>query len=143
MESYEISTDVERLDLDALHGALRRMYWSEEIPRGLLATAIANSLNFAAYAHTGELVAYARVITDKATFAYLCDVFVLEAHRGQGISKRLMEAVMAHPELQGLRRFTLVTRDAHGLYEKFGFGRPSNPEGMMEIARPGLYKRPV
>ena len=143
MEGYEISTDAARLDLDALHAALRRMYWCEGIPRELLAKAIENSINFGVYTATNELVGFARVITDKATFAYLCDVYVLENHRGRGLSKRLMEAVTAHPELQGLRRFLLVTRDAHGLYEQFGFTRPANPDGIMEIARPGLYKRPV
>ena len=143
MEGYEISTDAARLDLDALHGALRRMYWCEGIPRELLAKAIENSINFGVYTATNELVAFARIITDRATFAYLGDVYVLENHRGRGLSKRLMEAVTAHPELQGLRRFLLVTRDAHGLYEQFGFTRPANPDGIMEIARPGLYKRPV
>ena len=143
MEGYEISTDAARLDLDALHAALRRMYWCEGIPRELLAKAIENSINFGVYTATNELVAFARIITDRATFAYLGDVYVLENHRGRGLSKRLMEAVTAHPELQGLRRFLLVTRDAHGLYEQFGFTRPANPDGIMEIARPGLYKRPV
>ena len=143
MEGYEISTDAARLDLDALHAALRRMYWCEGIPRELLAKAIENSINFGVYTATNELVAFARIITDRATFAYLGDVYVLENHRGRGLSKRLMEAVTAHPELQGLRRFLLVTRDAHGLNEQFGFTRPANPDGIMEIARPGLYKRPV
>ncbi|MBI2684961.1 MAG: GNAT family N-acetyltransferase [Acidobacteria bacterium] len=143
MKDYEISFEDSRLDIEAIHAALRRMYWCEDIPRDTLAKAIANSLNFAAYTQGGALVAFARVVTDKSTFAYLCDVYVLEEHRGRGLSKRLMESVMTHPDLQGLRRFFLVTRDAHGLYEQFGFARATHPDRAMEIVRPGLYKRPV
>ena len=141
--NFEISSDPARLDRAAIHAALSRMYWCEDIPRDTLDPAIDNSLPFAAYTAAGEQVSFARVITDKATFAYLCDVYVLESHRGHGLSKRLMEAVTAHPELQGLRRFSLVTRDAHGLYEQFGFTPIAAPQGHMEILCPGLYMRPV
>jgi len=143
MEGYEISTDTVRLDLQALHAALRRMYWCEDIPRELLAKAIENSINFAVYTAANELVGFARVITDRATFAYLCDVYVLENHRGRGLSRRLMEAVTGHPELQGLRRFLLMTHAAHGRYEQFGFTRPAKPDRIMKIARPGIYERPL
>jgi GNAT superfamily N-acetyltransferase len=91
--------------------------------------------------HGRDQVGFARVVTDRATYAYLCDVYILESHRGKGLSKRLIEAVMAHPDLQGLRRFQLVTRDANGLYQRFGFRAPEHPERHMEIFRHGLYVR--
>ena len=99
---------------------------------------IAHSLCFGGYVEAGQ-VAFARVISDYATFANLVDVFVLPAHRGRGYSKRLVEAVMAHPDLQGLRRFTLATGDAHGLYGRFGFAAPSRPETLMEKYVPDIY----
>lgn len=100
---------------------------------------IAGSLCVGVYHATAGQVAFARVVTDRATFAYLCDVYVLEGHRGHGLSKWMMEAITAHPELQGLRRWVLVTKDAHELYRAFGFTEPAFPERYMEIARPGLY----
>ena len=132
MNTYDISTDPSRLQLDAIHAYLVRSYWSPGIPRDVVARAIANSLCFGI--HLGERqVGFARVITDKASFAYLADVYVLEEHRGQGLSKRLMAEILAHPELQGLRRFLLATADAHGLYAQFDFKPLARPQNMMEL----------
>lgn len=136
---YEISTDPARLDLEAIHAYLTHSYWAEGISRELVARSLAGSLAFGLYAGARQ-IGLARVITDRATFAYLCDVYVLEEFRGQGLGRWLMETVVAHPELQGLRRFTLVTRDAHGLYASLGFGPLARPEGYMEISRPGMYR---
>lgn len=133
-----ISTDPARLDLDVIHGFLSRAYWSEGIPRALVERAVKNSLCFGAYVQE-RLVGFARVISDYATYAYVADVFVLEPHRGRGLSKRLMEAILAHPDLQGLRRWGLVTHDAHGLYRRFGFAPIAHPDRHMEIHRTGLY----
>lgn len=134
-----ISTDAARLDLDVIHGFLSRAYWSEAIPREIVERAMRNSLCFGAYCE-GRQVGFARVVSDFATYAYIGDVFVLPSHRGRGFSKRLVEAILSHPELQGLRRWSLVTHDAHGLYRQFGFTSLAHPERYMEIARPGLYQ---
>ncbi|HXN87641.1 MAG TPA: GNAT family N-acetyltransferase [Candidatus Binataceae bacterium] len=140
VDGFLISTDTTRLDLGVIHRFLStQSYWAEGIPRELVARAITNSLCFGIY-RDAKQVGFARVVTDYATYAYLADVFVVEPHRGRGLSKALMEAVMAHPHLQGLRRFTLGTLDAHGLYRKFGFATPSNPERWMERADPDIYK---
>jgi len=139
-DNFCISTDPARLDVDAMHGFLSRAYWSEGIPRETIARAIQNSLCFGLYDGSRQ-IGLARVITDKATFAYLCDVYVLEDYQGNGLGTWLMTVVFSHPELQNLRRFSLVTRDAHGLYEKFGFQRVAEPGRHMEIARPGIYRR--
>jgi GNAT superfamily N-acetyltransferase len=136
---YSISTDPERLNLDAIHAYLVRSYWSEGIPRKTVERAVANSLCFAVL-HGKAQVGFARVVTDKATFAYLCDVYILEEHRGKGMGKWLMECVMRHPALQGLRRFSLATRDAHGLYRDFGFRGLDNPDTAMEILRADIYR---
>src|SRR6201989_21918 len=132
VNTYDIGPDPSRLQLDAVHAYLTRSYWSPGVPREVVARAAANSLCFGIYLGDAQ-VGYARVVTDKATFAYLADVYVLEAHRGQGLSKRLVETIQAHPELQGLRRFLLATRDAHGLYAQFGFASLSAPDRLMEI----------
>ena len=137
-DDYEISTDRARLDIDAIHAYLARSYWSPGIPREVVARAIDHSICFGVY-RGAEQVGFARVITDEATFAYLADVYVLEAHRGLGLSKRLMAVVVAHPALQRIRRFMLVTRDAHGLYRQFGFVDTPKPEMLMEIVRRDLY----
>jgi len=129
----EISTDAARLDLDAIHAYLSTSYWAAGRSRELVAKSVANSLCFGVYDGARQ-VGLARVVTDRATFAYLCDVYVLESHRGRGIGKQLMRAVVAHPDLQGLRRFQLVTRDAHTLYEPFGFTPLAQPERHMERA---------
>jgi len=135
---YRISTDVGAMDVDAIHAYLSRSYWSPGIPKDVVARAIGGSLCFGLFREERQ-VGFARVVTDRAAFAYLCDVYVLEDHRGRGLATWLMEAVLAHPHLQGLRRFLLATRDAHGLYEKFGFVPLARPEIFMEINRPGLY----
>lgn len=134
-----ISTDPAKLDLDVIHGFLSRAYWCEGIPRETLERAIRNSLCFGAYAE-GRQVGFARVISDRATFGYLADVFVVETHRGRGLSEWMMEVIIAHPELKGLRRWTLGTRDAHGLYSKYGFAPPKFPDRLMEIYDPDIYK---
>lgn len=138
MPAYEISTDPARLDVDAIHAFLTQSYWSPGIPRATVARAIANSLCFGVFSQ-GQQVGFARVITDRTTFAYLCDVYVLEAHRGHGLAQQLMEHVMQHPDLQGLRRMMLATLDAHGLYAKYGFTALSAPERIMEVVRPNVY----
>ena len=138
---FEISTDPSRLDLEVIHGFLRTSYWAEGRSRAVVERAIANSLCFGVYeSATGAQVGFARVVTDHATFAYLCDVYVLESHRGQGLGKWLIECVMAHPQLQGLRRFSLATRDAHELYAQFGFQPLAKPEAHMERHKPDIYK---
>jgi GNAT superfamily N-acetyltransferase len=136
---YRISSVTSEMDVDAVHAYLSRSYWAEAIPRSVVARAIEGSLCFGLFRGHAQ-VGFARVVTDRATFAYLCDVYLLEEHRGRGLAKWLMAAVMAHPDLQGLRRFLLGTRDAHGLYEKLGFSPLARPEIFMEINRPGLYK---
>jgi GNAT superfamily N-acetyltransferase len=126
------------MDLDAIHAYLTRSYWSEGISKELISRAMAGSLCFGLLEGSRQ-VGFARVITDRATYAYLCDVYVLEEYQGRGLGTWLMRELMTHPDLQGLRRFGLVTRDAHRLYEKLGFTALANPPGHMEIARPGMY----
>ncbi|MGA9885901.1 MAG: GNAT family N-acetyltransferase, partial [Candidatus Acidiferrales bacterium] len=125
-EEYRISTDPAQFDLDAIHAYLVRAYWSQGIPRKTVERAVANSLCFAVL-HGKAQIGFARVVTDSATFAYLCDVYLLEEHRGKGLGKWLMECVMGHPGLQGLRRFSLATRDAHGLYANLVFAASAIP----------------
>ena len=139
-EGYAVSCDPALLDLEAIHGFLSQTYWAKAIPKALVEKSIRNSLCWGAY-HHGTQVGLARIITDKATFAYLCDVFVAEEHRGKGLSKALVAAIAAHPDLQGLRRWMLVTIDAHGLYEQFGFQTVAQPERHMEISHHGMYER--
>lgn len=134
-----VSTNPTLLHLDTIHAFLATTYWAEGIPKETVAKALRNSLVFGVYEGPHQ-IGMARVITDLTTFGYLADVFVVERQRGRGVSKWLMECVMAHPSLQGFRRWMLVTRDAHGLYEKHGFRVVEHPERWMEIARPGLYK---
>ncbi len=138
---YVATTDRARMDVEAIHAYLSRAYWSEEIPRATVERAVENSLCFAVL-HGGKLVGFARVVTDSATYAYLCDVYVLEEHRGKGLGKWLMECVMGHPQLQGLRRFSLATRDAHELYRQFGFRELGNPSTAMEILKADIYRKP-
>lgn len=141
MSALQITTDKDRLDVELIHRFLAtEAYWSCGIPRATVERAIAGSLCFGGYLE-GRQVAFARVVTDGATFGYLADVFVLPEHRGQGHSKALMAAVMAHPQLQGLRRFSLATGDAHGLYEAFGFAAPARPQTLMEKLDPDVYTR--
>jgi len=136
---YEITADKLRLDVATIHAYLTQSYWSPGVPRTVVERAIEGSLCFGVF-HHGKQVGFARAVTDKATFAYLADVFILEPHRGKGLSKQLMEFVFAHPDLQGLRRFMLATKDAHGLYKQFGFMELSNPVRFMELHRPHVYE---
>jgi len=138
---YEVSTDPSRLDVAAMHAYLSRAYWSREIPYATVERAARNSPCFGLYEKSsGKQVGLTRVITDHATFAYLCDVYVLEEHRGRGLGKLLMRTVMAHPALTGARRAMLGTRDAHGLYRKFGFAAPPDDRVLMQILRPDIYR---
>lgn len=136
--AFAISTDRARLDRGAIHAFLSSAYWARGIPREVVDRSIENSLCFGVY-EARQLVGFARVISDLSTFAYLADVFVLESHRGRGLSKWLMEVIRGHPDLQGLRRWTLATRDAHGLYEQFGFRPLANPDRLMEIVDVDIY----
>jgi len=138
----EISTDTSRLDVPAIHAFLTQSYWSLGIPRATVERAVGNSVCVGAYLD-GAQIGFARVITDTATFAYVADVYVLEAHRGKGISFRMMSALTALPELQGLRRMMLATRDAHGLYAKFGFKPLAAPDRFMECHAPNVYQPAV
>jgi GNAT superfamily N-acetyltransferase len=138
---YLISDDPGRLDVDAMHAYLTRSYWAEGISRDVVARAAANSLCLGIYAPAGEQVGLLRVISDYTTFAYLCDVYVLEPHRGRGLAKAAMRAFASHPRLQNLRRHQLVTNDAHGLYEPFGFKVVAQPERHMERRDPDVYRR--
>ncbi len=138
---YFISEDVSRLNLDWIHYALSHSYWAEAIPKATVEKSIQHAMCFGVYTEAGEQIGFARVITDKATFAYLCDVIVAEQMQGQGIGKALMTHIFAHADLQGLRRFTLATRDAHGLYEQYGFTVVKDPSRLMEIVHRDLYVR--
>ena len=133
---YEISTERSRLNIDLIHDFLSNdSYWATGRSREVVARSIENSLTFGIYKGTDQ-VGFARIVTDYATFAWVADVFVLPEHRGHGLSKWLMEVIISHPELQGFRRWVLSTKDAHGLYERFGFMKLHRPERWME--RPDL-----
>lgn len=136
---YIFTTDASRFDIAAIHAFLSRSYWSPGIPLEIVERTIQNSLCFGVL-RGDEQVGFARVITDKTTFAYLADVYILEPHRGKGLSKRLLEMVLSHAELQSLRRFMLVTQDAHSLYSRFGFQELAHPERMMERVNPKVYE---
>lgn len=135
----------EWLDVGVIHGFLSRSYWAGGIPVEVVGRSMEHSICFGVYIERDDSsrvqVGFARVITDRATFAYLADVFVLEEHRGRGLSALLMRAIMSHPDLQNLRRFMLITRDAHGLYAKFGFGQAASPDRIMERTDPEIYRR--
>jgi GNAT superfamily N-acetyltransferase len=138
-EAFHVSTEKNDLDVGFVHRFLsEQTYWARGIPRDVVERSIANSLCFGGFLG-GRQVAFARVISDYATFANLVDVFVLPELRGRGYSKALMETVLAHPQLQGLRRFMLATSDAHGLYARFGFTAPANPQTLMERYVPDIY----
>jgi aspartate racemase len=135
-----VDTDPERLDLALIHGFLAASYWARGIPFEVVRRSLRGSLCFGLYEGERQ-VGFARVVSDRATFAYLADVFVLDSHRGRGLSRLLMDAVVAHPELQGLRRWMLATRDAHGLYERYGFAPLAKPETFMQLHDPEVYAR--
>ena len=136
--NYEISTDPTRVDAGLVHEFLANSYWAKGIPLETVRLSIENSISFGVY-HGPQQVGFARVISDCATFAYLADVFILPSHRGHGLSKWLMECIIGHPDLQGLRRWILATGDAHGLYQQYGFSTLKAPERWMEIHRPDVY----
>lgn len=138
--AFTLSTDQARLDVDVVHGYLARSYWAGAIPREVVERSIDGSMCFGLYEGAAQ-VGFTRVVTDCATFAWVCDVFVLESHRGRGLSKWMIECVRATPELQGLRRWLLATRDAHELYRRFGFEALAAPQRWMEIADPDVYRR--
>ena len=139
---FLISTDRARLDLNVIYGFLTNCYWSKGIPQEVVARSIEHSLCSGIYDGGGAQAGFARVVSDYATVAYLGDVFVLESYRGLGLSKWLMECIMQHPALQNLRRWILLTRDAHGLYSQFGFTTVKTPERYMELHRPNIYEAP-
>lgn len=137
---FSVSCDPARQDLDVIHGFLTKTYWAKGIPKETVRKSIEGSLCFALL-HNDEQIGFARVITDRATIAYLGDVFVLESYRGRGLAKWLMECVSSHPDLQGLRRWMLATSDAHGLYQQFGFKALGKPHVFMERHDPDVYTR--
>ena len=136
---YIITTDKSKMDVAAIHEFLSKYSgWSNNIPFESVKTAIDNSLNFGLF-HYNRQIGFARVISDFATIAYLGDIYVLEHYRGQGLSKKLMDCVMTHPYLQGMRRWILLTSTANWLYEKYGFTAPAKPEVYMEKYNPNVY----
>ncbi len=140
ISGYKVSSETDDMDIAVIHGYISRSYWAKNIPLITMENAIKNSLCFGVFTDSGNQVAFARMVTDSATFAYLADVFVLDKHRGKGISKLLMKNIIEHPNLQGIRRMVLATSDAHGLYNKFGFKALSSPESFMELHRPDVYE---
>jgi GNAT superfamily N-acetyltransferase len=138
-DGYLISTDPRRIDLELVHRVLAQSYWATGIPRETVRRSIEGSLVFGLY-HQDRQIGFARAVTDRATFAYVADVFVLDEFRGRGLGAWLMATMVAHPDLQGLRRWVLLTRDAHGLYRKFGFTEVAKPERYMELWTPDVYR---
>ena len=137
-DDFTISTDRARLDIDSIYQFLTNCYWAQGVPKDVVSRSIQHSLCFGIYNEVGQ-VGFARVISDYATFAYIGDVFALERYRGCGLSKWLMRCIMDHPRLQGLRRWNLVTRDAHGLYSQFGFRPLASPDRWMELHDSEVY----
>ena len=137
---FEITTDPDDLDIEIIHGFLTESYWAKDIPMAIVEKAIKNSLCFGLY-RNGSQIGFGRAITDRATFAYLADVFILPEFRGRGLGKWFISCFLAHPELQELRRWLLATSDAHGLYRQNGFGPLKKPENFMEIIAPDIYQR--
>ena len=139
---FTVTDEREDLDIETIHNFLRESYWAKGIPRPIVEKAVNNSLCFGLY-HNSTQIGFGRAVTDQATFAYLADVFVVPAYRGRGLGKWLVSCVLAHPELQGLRRWLLATLDAHGLYEQNGFVALRKPEWFMEINDPDIYQHDV
>ena len=140
---YLISDDPARLDATAIHTYLTRSYWSESIPLETVQRALHGSLCIGAYAEAGAQVGLVRIISDHATYAYLCDVYVLEEHRGHGLAKAMLALTLRHPKLQGLRSWSLRTRDAHSLYTPFGFKPLEHPESYLALRFPDVYRQPT
>lgn len=136
---FTITTEKEKFDVEFIHSFLTRSYWAEGISKEVIKRSIEGALCFGLFENDKQ-IGFARMITDKATFAYLADVFIIEEYRGRGLSKWLMEVIMSHPSLQGLRRMMLATKDAHGLYEKLGFTALNNVDRWMQINDPNRYK---
>ena len=136
--NYFISTDKSKIDIEYVHGFLSQSYWSPGVPIKVVKKAMKGSLCFGVY-YQDKQIGYARIVTDRATFAYLADVFIDENYRGKGLGKWLVEAILAHPHLRGLRRILLAIKDAHKLYEQCGFTSVSNPERYM-VYNPTAYK---
>lgn len=142
MGDYTISTDKEKIDVEYVHRFLSQSYWAENIPIEVVKRSINGSLTFSVF-HGIQQIGFARVISDCASFAYLADVFIDPKYRGKGLSKWLMKTILEYPDLQGLRRFLLATRDAHGLYKQFGFEPLNHPERFMHIHQPDVYKKAI
>lgn len=142
---YRITDNKEEMDIDAIHHYLSRSYWAEGVPKSVVTKAIKNSLCFAVLAIDSDnkerQVGFARLITDSATFAYLADVYILEEYRGKGLSKQMMQTIVEHPQTQGLRRMMLATRDAHGLYEQYGFTALTDEKMFMQLWTPDVYSQ--
>jgi len=142
--SYRITEDKTEMDVDAIHHYLSRSYWAENIPKTVVAKAIENSLCFGVLfldeQQNEQQIGFARLITDSATFAYLADVYILTEHRGNGLSKKMMQCIVKHPQLQGLRRIMLATKDAHGLYQQFGFEPLTEQQMFMQVWTPNAYQ---
>ncbi|MBL7890394.1 MAG: GNAT family N-acetyltransferase [Bacteroidia bacterium] len=139
-EQYLVSSDPSKLDLQVIHGYLSRSYWAEDIPFETVKRSVEHSLCFGVY-NGKKQIGFARVISDYTTFAYLADVFILEEERGKGLSKFLMECILKHKELHGLRNFSLMTQDAHSLYARYGFKNIPKPENFMAKKIDGIYKK--
>ena len=137
---YTVSTNYSKLDLSVVHGYLSRSYWAEDIPFEIVKKGAEHSLCFGVYKENKQ-IGFARVISDYTTFAYLADVFILEEEQGKGLSKWLMECILKHKQLQGLRNFCLLTRDAQTLYDKFGFKNLEKPQNFMAIKTDNFYKK--
>lgn len=140
--SYAVSLDKNLLQIDVIHAFLTASYWSPGIPRAVVETAIANSLCAGAYAADGAQVAFARLVTDHATFGYLADVFVLPEHRGRGLATVVVRALLELPAVRGFRRLLLATRDAHAVYARLGFAPVEDPTPFMQILRRDVYRTP-
>jgi len=140
LKTLRLTTKIAELDFEVIYRFISNSYWAKDIPRATMKSAMSGSLCFGVLDDKGHLLAFARMITDKATFAYLADVFVIPEQQGNGISKWMMEHIMAHKDLQGLRRMMLATRDAHGLYKQFGFDEIAEPDLLMQIVKPTIYQ---
>ena len=140
-DSFSITTQRDRLDVDAIHAFLsQEAFWSLGVPRSVVETAIEHSLCFGLFEDDAQ-IGFTRVVTDRATFAWICDVYVLAPYRGRGLARWMIDSVLEHPDLAGLRRILLATRDAHGLYRQCGFEPLPNPDRWMIIADPDVYRR--
>ena len=137
---FTISTDKSRLQIDVIHNYLVTSYWAANVPRAIVERSIEHSVCFGVYKGSDQ-IGFARVITDQATFGYLADVFILETYRGRGLSKWLMRIILDYPDVQGFRRWMLATKDAHGLYQQFGYTPLTDPSRFLERTNPDVYKR--